>query len=722
MTTDTATNESQNVQKIRELLEKGVGTNTFHSSGQTLLIAMARKGEVEAIKILFDAGADLEQCDFHDKTALMYAVEADHEEVAQLLIDAGADVNAKNHQGRTALMYAAYKNNSEFIEILINAGAKVNFTDRKGYSALDYTYLRRNNESSSPRYLKKQGAKHGRKIKGTRKHWLRKVASFSEFEELKVLTTWRFLLNGQIASVKHLTWPLIFLNLVITVFANTMVFPAWIALPAIGVGLVRLFPSIPKITLLLKEKITNGTISLTTHEYSGNVEALVSTAAQDNLGFVSNILELGSNELKHIHVINSDQKTKMLHKKNEHSRLASLGLAVSIFMLSCFLYGPAALGYPLFTGTGNFLHAFLLVPLLPFWLVKALEFESGLRLERLKRVQIEKDRLAREISKVLYAEDFKGKKLPPDFALYLRAFMTTNKLIMNGLDLETVLAYSIAPVLPVIALGQPGEHLGAGRIQTSDEHWQEEIKRLFEKAKIIIIIPSHREGTLWEINNLKQSNYLSKTIFIMPPEMTFYGKPYSKTWNRAVKAAARHGVFLPTHFSKGLVFKLDKDGHMLSHAPFKVEEFEQELEGMEYTHSDPGYYDDASESVDVSGAISGMTKAAGMAAVAMKGSFDKDDDIADADDLGEDTSEGVASMDDSSEDSFDGLNDIFDGGDDVASTDDFGGDIFDGADDIFDTGDSFNDTFDGDYGDYGDHGDHGDHGDYGDHGYYGSYE
>ncbi len=39
--------------------------------------------------------------------------------------------------------------------------------------------------------------------------------------------------------------------------------------------------------------------------------------------------------------------------------------------------------------------------------------------------------------------------------------MTTDKLHIKGFDLETLLAYSIAPTLPLLALGRPGEHLGA---------------------------------------------------------------------------------------------------------------------------------------------------------------------------------------------------------------------------------------------------------------------
>ena len=564
--------KSQN-ELIQTLIEKGEDINAFHSSGQTLLIAMARKADIEAIKTLLDAGANLEQRDFYDKTALMHAVETGQEQVANLLIDAGANVNAKNYQGRTALMYAAHKLHPGIVDQLLDAGADVNITDDTGYSALDHLSRKKQTaiRDSCLNHLKKHEAKYGSEIINIKENWFNKVASFDEFEELSNLRS-----HPVIVSVISFFF-ILMLTATSSLVGHAFIIPSWIGLIIVGRWLLQSFPSIPKIILAIKNIITGKSRESSEVGHVKDIETMMSaTTGQNNLEFVSNVLDLGSHQLKNTLITHSDQQTKKVHVENTWSRLASTGLAISIFVLYCILYGPALFRAP-FLFDPTFSARFILILIIPLWVVLAHPLERQLRVGRLRRVQVEKDRLAREISNILNAEDFIEKDLPTDFALYLRAFMTTNKFIMNGMDLETILAYSIAPTLPVIALGQPGEHLGAGRIQTSDEHWQEEIIRLFENAKLIIIIPSHREGTLWEINNLKQRNYLQKTVFIMPPEMNFYGKPYSETWNKAVTSAAACGVALPNHFPKGLIFKLNDAGCLINHAPFMIEEFMQEL-------------------------------------------------------------------------------------------------------------------------------------------------
>jgi len=73
---------------------------------------------------------------------------------------------------------------------------------------------------------------------------------------------------------------------------------------------------------------------------------------------------------------------------------------------------------------------------------------------------------------------------------------------------------------PLIGLGLPGEQVGAGRIQTTDESWQTEFLRLASGARLILLIPSLRKGTAWELNTiLGDVTLLSKTIFIIPPNV-----------------------------------------------------------------------------------------------------------------------------------------------------------------------------------------------------------
>ena len=82
-----------------------------------------RRGET--IRVLIEAGADVNARDLGGMTPLMFAsYKSTTSVVVTLLIEAGADVNAKTNGGKTALTYADYKDDTQVIRILKAAGAK----------------------------------------------------------------------------------------------------------------------------------------------------------------------------------------------------------------------------------------------------------------------------------------------------------------------------------------------------------------------------------------------------------------------------------------------------------------------------------------------------------------------------------------------------------------------------------------------------------------------
>lgn len=110
------------------------------------------------------------------------------------------------------------------------------------------------------------------------------------------------------------------------------------------------------------------------------------------------------------------------------------------------------------------------------------------------------------LDSTMQAKTPKGKPLPP----------TQDQ---RFLDFETLLAMALDSYAPLIGLGHPGEQVGAGRIQTADENWQTEFLRLASAAHLILLIPSSRKGTAWELNTvLEDPTLLSKTVFIIPPD------------------------------------------------------------------------------------------------------------------------------------------------------------------------------------------------------------
>lgn len=126
----------------RLLLERGATAPSADPAtlGRDLLAA-ARRGDVAAVTMLVDAGADINWRGSRDdaKPALFVAVEHDRVDVLQLLIARGADVNRREkffHTHVTPLMTAALEGSENTARVLIAAGADVHYVDERGTTAL----------------------------------------------------------------------------------------------------------------------------------------------------------------------------------------------------------------------------------------------------------------------------------------------------------------------------------------------------------------------------------------------------------------------------------------------------------------------------------------------------------------------------------------------------------------------------------------------------------
>ena len=134
-------------------------------------------------------------------------------------------------------------------------------------------------------------------------------------------------------------------------------------------------------------------------------------------------------------------------------------------------------------------------------------------------------------------------------------------------DFERVLAEAAEKGLPLVALGRPGEQIGAGRIMTSEERWKEDIELLATAALVIFLFPSTRPGTLWETDWLMQHAMIKKTIFVMPPmrkKSIFFksgGQTYDwrSIWPELVSTIRNRGIEFPKYEDKGELFTLGND-------------------------------------------------------------------------------------------------------------------------------------------------------------------
>jgi uncharacterized membrane protein YhaH (DUF805 family) len=167
----------------------------------------------------------------------------------------------------------------------------------------------------------------------------------------------------------------------------------------------------------------------------------------------------------------------------------------------------------------------------------------------------------------------------PDFSLFLRAFETTGRMprkvqydgwASTGLDprmeddkvrdFELVFAQAVEKGLPLVALGGPGEQIGAGRILTSEERWKEAVELLAAAAVVIFLFPSTRPGTLWETDWLIQHGMIKKTIFVMPPfKSGDQAYDWRSIWPELASAMRNKGIEFPSYDDKGLLFSLGND-------------------------------------------------------------------------------------------------------------------------------------------------------------------
>ena len=125
-----------------------VGINLQNENGGTILKEASKFGDKVMVELLIKNGAKPDLPDIDDYTALIWAAKQGHTEVVKLLIEAGADLNLLAEKGTyTALVWAAFRGHAEVVKLLIIAGADPDIQDEKGaYTALIWAAFRGHTE------------------------------------------------------------------------------------------------------------------------------------------------------------------------------------------------------------------------------------------------------------------------------------------------------------------------------------------------------------------------------------------------------------------------------------------------------------------------------------------------------------------------------------------------------------------------------------------------
>lgn len=205
--------------------------------------------------------------------------------------------------------------------------------------------------------------------------------------------------------------------------------------------------------------------------------------------------------------------------------------------------------------------------------------------------QYVRDRKAEDIYASLQSAQFGAI---PDYVLYLRPFASTDKVSDEGFghmpaplraglagnimsapdrfELEAQLEHAVRPIGTLVGLGAPLEHIGAGRILTSDANWQDVIQKLMSYAKLIILLPSSREGTLWEIERLIDTGHIKRTILIDPPNGSVRGGAFDHAveWDDIRYVMAERGYDLPPDNRRGAMLFFGTEKHPILAKKFSI--------------------------------------------------------------------------------------------------------------------------------------------------------
>ena len=108
----------------KTLLAAKANTKIKNNFGDNAFFKAVSSGNTELVRILLDAGVDINDKDKYNKTGLMNAITYGYDGIAELLINKCNDLNIADFNGESAVIYAVKYNKLNLIPLMIEKGSE----------------------------------------------------------------------------------------------------------------------------------------------------------------------------------------------------------------------------------------------------------------------------------------------------------------------------------------------------------------------------------------------------------------------------------------------------------------------------------------------------------------------------------------------------------------------------------------------------------------------